>query len=76
MSNLRSFKFFKLLEKRSGRNKPQSMVTFKSSAEEEETEEELEREAKRVWCYGSQEKKVFQERESCRRGLSRLQLES
>lgn len=48
MSNLRSFKFFKLLEKRSGRNKPQSMVTFKSSAEEEETEEELEREAKRV----------------------------
>lgn len=48
MSNLRSFKFFKLLEKRSGRNKPQSMVTFKSSAEEEETEEELEGEALRV----------------------------
>lgn len=59
-----------MLEKRSGRNKPQSTVTFKSSAEEEEAEEEPEREAEKVLCYGSQEKKVFQERESCQRGLA------
>lgn len=63
MSNLRSFKFFKLLEKRSGRNKPQSMVTFKSSAEEEETEEELEREAKRVMLWKPREESVPGKRE-------------
>lgn len=63
MSNLRSFKFFKLLEKRSGRNKPQSMVTFKSSAEEEETEEELEREAERVMLWKPREESVPGKRE-------------
>lgn len=48
ISNLRSFKILKLIFKRSGRTKPQSLVTFKHSSEEEETEEECEREAETV----------------------------